>query len=224
VTDLPGFAEGAWWVQDAAAAIPARLLGDVAGHRVFDLCAAPGGKTAQLAAAGARVTAVDRSEKRLRRVTETLARLGLEAATVVADVTDWTPPDGPADAVLLDAPCSATGTIRRHPDIPHVKAAGDVEDLAEVQAWMLAGVARLVRPGGLLVYCTCSLEAREGERQVDALIAGGAPFERVPVRAEEVGGEAAFLTAAGDLRTHPGLWPGRGGLDGFYAARLRRTG
>ncbi len=224
VTDLPGFAEGAWWVQDAAAAIPARLLGDVAGHRVFDLCAAPGGKTAQLAAAGARVTAVDRSEKRLRRVTETLARLGLEATTVAADVTDWTPPDGPADAVLLDAPCSATGTIRRHPDIPHVKAAGDVEDLAEVQAWMLAGVARLVRPGGLLVYCTCSLEAREGERQVDALIAGGAPFERVPVRAEEVGGEAAFLTAAGDLRTHPGLWPGRGGLDGFYAARLRRTG
>lgn len=223
VTELPGFAEGAWWVQDAAAALPARLLGDVAGRRVFDLCAAPGGKTAQLAAAGARVTAVDRSDRRLRRVAENLDRLGLSADLVTADVTDWAPEDGPADAVLLDAPCSATGTIRRHPDIPHVKVAGDVEDLAEVQAWMLAGVARLVKPGGLLVYCTCSLEAREGERQVEALLAGGAPFERVPVRAEEVGGEAALVTADGDLRTHPGLWAGRGGLDGFYAARLRRT-
>jgi 16S rRNA (cytosine967-C5)-methyltransferase len=150
-------------------------------------------------------------------------RLGFNPRIVAADAAKWRP-QIPFDAILLDAPCSATGTIRRHPDIAHIKTARDVADLAEVQAWMLGGAARLVKPGGLLVYCTCSLEAREGERQIAALLEGGAPFERVPVRADEVGGEAAFINADGDLRTHPAHWAERGGIDGFYAARLRRTG
>jgi 16S rRNA (cytosine967-C5)-methyltransferase len=221
LTTLPGFAEGAWWVQDAAAAIPARLFGDVAGTLVYDLCAAPGGKTVQLAAAGARVVAVDRSARRLARVRENLSRMGVAAELVQADAAEWDP-GAPADAVLLDAPCSATGAIRRHPDIQRLKTRKDVAALAETQAYLLAGVHRLLKPGGLLVYCTCSLEPEEGERQVAALLDGGGPFERVPIRAEEVGGAAEFLTPEGDLRTLPAHWAERGGIDGFYAARLRR--
>jgi 16S rRNA (cytosine967-C5)-methyltransferase len=218
---LPGFAEGAWWVQDAAAALPARLLGEVAGKRVFDLCAAPGGKTAQLAAAGARVTAVDRSTARLRRLAENLARLGLAASIIAADAGMWRPED-PADAVLLDAPCTATGTIRRHPDIPWLKRPEDVSRMAVEQDRLLRAALAMLRPGGVLVYTTCSLEPAEGPGRVAALLAGGAPLRRLPVAASETGGLAELLTPEGELRTLPCHLAERGGLDGFYAARLAR--
>jgi 16S rRNA (cytosine967-C5)-methyltransferase len=214
VQELPGFAEGAWWVQDAAAALPARLLGEVAGRTVADLCAAPGGKTAQLAAAGARVIALDRSVPRLLRLKENLDRLGLEADSVAADAAEWRP-DEPLDAVLLDAPCSATGTIRRHPDIPRLKRPEDVSRLAATQARLLAAAAGMVRPGGLVVYCSCSLQPEEGPAHLESV----AELERVPIRAEEIDGQARLITPEGDLRTLPSQ-----GLDGFFAARFRRRG
>ncbi len=221
IEDLPGFAAGQWWVQDAAAALPARLFGRLEGRRVVDLCAAPGGKTAQLAAAGAEVIAVDRAAARLKRVTDNLARLGLSAATVAADATQWRPP-GKADAVLLDAPCSATGTIRRHPDIPWLKAPDDVATLAALQDRLLAAAVEMTAPGGILVYCTCSLQPEEGPERIAALIAKGG-VERVPVAASEIGGLPEMITAAGDLRTLPCHLAAEGGIDGFYAARLRRA-
>jgi len=225
VSLLPGYAEGAWWVQDAAAALPVRLLGDVAGRRIADLCAAPGGKTAQLAAAGAKVTAVDRSPARLARLRENLARLGLAAETVEADVLEWQAE--PFDAVLLDAPCSSSGTIRRHPDIPWLKQEADLTAMASLQARLLERAAALVRPGGTLVYCTCSLEPEECEMQTAALIARTPGLARRPIAAAEVAGQAEFVTPAGDLRTLPCHWPDSdprmAGLDGFYAARLDRT-
>jgi 16S rRNA (cytosine967-C5)-methyltransferase len=218
VTELPGFAEGAFWVQDAAAALPARLLGARAGETVADLCAAPGGKTAQLAAAGAQVIAVERDPKRAARLRENLARLRLSAEVVEADATAW---DGGArfDAVLLDAPCTATGTIRRHPDVPFLKQARDVAPLAALQAELLAGAARLLRPGGRLVFATCSLQAEEGE----AHLATAAALDLVPdpVRPDEVPALDAALTPAGALRTRPDLWAERGGMDGFFVARFR---
>lgn len=222
VTGLPGFAEGAWWVQDAAAALPARLLGDVAGKRVLDLCAAPGGKTAQLAAAGARVAALDLSETRMARVRENLVRLRLSAETVVADATTWRPPE-PFEAVLLDAPCSATGTLRRHPDIARLKEPKDVRSLSGLQDALLANAVRMLAPGGVLVYATCSLQLEEGPTRIAALLAGDAPLARVPIRDEEVGGPAEAVTAEGDLRTLPCHLAERGGMDGFYACRLRRV-
>jgi 16S rRNA (cytosine967-C5)-methyltransferase len=224
VPQLPGFADGAWWVQDAAAALPARLLGDVRGLRVADLCAAPGGKTAQLAAAGARVTAVDRSAPRLARLRENLARLKLDAESVVADVAEWD--GGPFDAVLLDAPCSSTGRIRRHPDIPWLKRAADVAQLAAVQARLIARAVGLVRPGGTIVYCVCSLEPEEGIDVVSALLARDPRLRRRPIAPADIGGVDEFLTPAGDLHTLPCHWPdpdpAMAGLDGFYAARLER--
>ena len=216
VTELPGFAEGAWWVQDAAAAIPATLFGDLSGRSVVDLCAAPGGKTAQLAAAGARVTAVDRSAKRLERLASNMARLGLTVETVVADATAWKPGE-PVDAVLLDAPCSATGTIRRHPDVARLKTEDDVAKLAGVQRRMLNRAAAMLKPGGTLVYCTCSLQPEEGEAQAAALLERTPELERVPVDAAEVAGRAELLTEAGDIRTTPGH-----GMDGFFIARFRK--
>jgi 16S rRNA (cytosine967-C5)-methyltransferase len=223
VTALPGFAEGAWWVQDMAASLPARLLGDVAGRRVFDLCAAPGGKTAQLAAAGANVVALDRSAKRLERVTENLARLNLTAETVAADAAAWTPEDGIlADGVLLDAPCSATGAIRRHPDVARLKTPEDVGKLARAQGRLLAHAVDLVRPGGLIVYCTCSLQPEEGEAQIDRLLAADRRVERDAVSPAELGGLAELVNGRGELRTHPGMLRDIGGIDGFFAARLRR--
>ncbi len=180
VTGLPGFDEGAWWVQDAAAALPARLLGDVEGRRVLDLCAAPGGKTAQLAAAGARVTALDRAPERLGQLERNLARLRLRAEIVVADARDWRPPE-PADAVIVDVPCSATGTIRRHPDVAWLKSAADVASLTPVQAGLLAAAAEMVKPGGLLVYCSCSLQPEEGQGQIEAFLSRSPAFRRVPV-------------------------------------------
>lgn len=223
LTGLPGFVEGAWWVQDAAAALPARIAGNVNGCSVLDLCAAPGGKTAQLAAGGARVTAVDESAPRLRRLAENLKRLHLEAEVITADVLRL-PEDRQYDVVLLDAPCSATGTIRRHPDLPHLKSVRQVEALTRLQARMLDKAASLVRPGGMLVFCTCSLLPEEGEDQTTAFLSRHGNFTLSPIAADELGGEAAFLTARGELRTLPGMVLGHGTLDGFYTARLLKAG
>ncbi|MGH6989792.1 MAG: MFS transporter, partial [Stellaceae bacterium] len=209
--------------QDAAAALPARLLGDVAGERVIDLCAAPGGKTAQLAAAGAHAIAVDRSAVRLRRLRDNLDRLSLEAETIVADAASWRPA-APAPHILLDAPCSATGTIRRHPDILHLKGPADVAHLARSGARLLASAAAMLAPGGTLVYCICSLEPEEGPQRVEELLADDRRFERHPIAAAEIAGLGECLTPAGDLRTLPCHLAVAGGLDGFYAARLVRTG
>jgi 16S rRNA (cytosine967-C5)-methyltransferase len=221
IQKLPGYAEGAWWVQDAAAALPVRLLGDVAGRRVIELCAAPGGKTAALAAAGAEVTAVELVPERQGRLRDNLARLGLSADIVTADATGWRPPH-PAEAVLLDAPCTGTGTIRRHPDIAHLKRPRDVAALIQAQDRLLAAAVEMLGPGGVLVYATCSLQPEEGPARINALIDGGAPVERIAVRADEIGGQAELIDGTGDLRTLPCHWPEHGGLDGFYACRLRR--
>jgi 16S rRNA (cytosine967-C5)-methyltransferase len=208
-------------VQDAAAALPVTLLGPVAGKTVIDLCAAPGGKTAQLASLGAAVTAVDRASKRLERLTANLARLNLSAKTVTADAAAWRPA-APADALLLDAPCSATGTIRRHPDVAWLKRPEDVAKLADLQARLLRAAVGMIRPGGTLIYCTCSLQPEEGPRQIAGLLTERAPVERQPIAAAEVGGLVELVTADGDLRTLPCHLADQGGLDGFYAARLRR--
>ena len=224
ITALPGFAEGAWWVQDAAAALPVRLFGNVSGLRVADLCAAPGGKTAQLAAAGARVTAVDRAPARLDRVRENLARLSLAADLVVADVAEWTAE--PFDAVLLDAPCSSTGTIRRHPDVPWLKTPADIAKLAALQRRLIERAAALTKPGGTLVYCTCSLEPEEGEHIVADLLAHEPSVRHAPIAAAEVFGCGEFITKDGDLRTLPCHFADAesrlAGVDGFYAARLEK--
>jgi len=225
VAQLPGYDDGAWWVQDAAAALPARLLGEVRGKSVADLCAAPGGKTAQIAHAGARVTAVDRSPTRLARLRQNLARLRLGAETVEADATLWQA--GPFDAVLLDAPCSSTGAIRRHPDIPWLKSEADLGKLVALQARLLDRAAALVKPGGTLVYCSCSLEPEEGEEAAAALLDRHPDLRRSPIRPEEVAGLSELLTPDGDLRTLPCHLPDpdlrMAGLDGFYAARMVRS-
>jgi 16S rRNA (cytosine967-C5)-methyltransferase len=224
ISQLPGYADGAWWVQDAAAALPAKLLGDVRGLAVADLCAAPGGKTAQLVAAGARVVAVDRAPERLERLRQNLARLQLTAEMVAADVTEWQA--GPFDAVLLDAPCSSTGTIRRHPDIPWLKRAADIPALAALQRRLVARAVQLTKPGGVLVYCTCSLEPQEGLEIVHDLLSHTPNLVRRPISADEVHSHSEWLTADGDLRTLPCHLPDpdsrMAGLDGFYAARLQR--
>jgi 16S rRNA (cytosine967-C5)-methyltransferase len=225
VEDLPGYREGAWWVQDAAAALPPRLFGDVAGCEAADLCAAPGGKTALLASLGANVTAVDISAERLRRLEANLARLRLTAALVQADAATWNP-GRTFDAVLLDAPCTATGTIRRHPDILRLRRPSDVARLAVVQAALLKNAMSLVRPGGTLVYCTCSLEPEEGPLQIERVLAAD-DFRFLPIRAEEIGADPSWITARGELRTFPCHLPlepdALSGLDGFYAARLLRS-
>lgn len=224
VTLLPGFTEGAWWVQDAAAAIPARLFGDLVGKTVADLCAAPGGKTAQLAAAGGKVTAADRSAPRLVRLRENFARLGLAADIVATDIMEWQAE--PFDAVLLDAPCSSTGTIRRHPDVPWLKSEADIATLAGMQQRLLDRAVEFTKSGGTLVYCVCSLEPEEGEQQIEALLARNSRVQRRPIVAGEISGRAEFINAAGDLRTLPTQLadpePRWAGIDGFYAARLTR--
>lgn len=227
IEDLPGFTDGAWWVQDAAASIPAQLLGDIAGKRVADLCAAPGGKTAQLAAAGALVTAVDTSKSRLKRVDENLKRLGLTAETVEADVGTWRPAE-PFDAILFDPPCSSTGTIRRHPDIPYLKADADIAELAKLQTRLLDNAVTMLKPGGTLVYATCSLEPEEGEAQIASLLARNEAVRIDPLREDEPFGNTAWAEASGVLRTFPFQLqlesPEWSGLDGFFAARLTRLG
>jgi len=224
VTVLPGFAEGQWWVQDAAAALPARLFGDIAGKTIVDLCAAPGGKTAQLVQAGARVTAVDRSPARMARLRDNLARLSLTAETVVADAMEWRGETGGLDGVLVDAPCTATGTIRRHPDVAWLRQETDIAALVALQKRLVQKAASLLKPGGLLVYCTCSLEPEEGEAVIAALLAAENDLHRLPIEAGEVSGLSEVITGDGDLRTLPCHLPRDdprlGGLDGFYAARL----
>ena len=226
VSDLPGFAEGEWWVQDAAATLPARLFGNVAGRNVADLCAAPGGKTAQLVLAGANVTAVDASKNRLARLARNLERLGLEANIIQADILSFTP-DEPFDAVLLDAPCSSTGTVRRHPDVPWTKSPADIEKLAALQARMLEAAARLVKPGGRVVFSNCSLDPAEGEELYRTFLAGAGNVEHDPIQPGEIAEADEFLTEQGALRTTPaGLQLGSSGisgLDGFFAARFQRT-
>lgn len=222
VDQLPGFAQGEWWIQDAAAFLPVRLLGNVRGQRVFDLCAAPGGKTAELASMGARVTAVERDGARLARVRENLARLKLEAELIESDLRDFKP-DTPAPFVLLDAPCSATGTIRRHPELPWIKNASDVTLCAATAQDLLDAAAETVAPGGVLVFAVCSLEPEEGPEQVAAFLEARDDFKREPIRADEVFGLDA-ITDDGDLRTLPCHLAEKGGMDGFYAARLRRSG
>jgi 16S rRNA (cytosine967-C5)-methyltransferase len=228
VTMLPGFSEGQWWVQDAAAALPARLFGDIGGKSIVDLCAAPGGKTAQLALAGARVTAVDRSPARMARLRDNLARLSLQAEAVVTDAAEW-PGDGNGgyDGVLVDAPCTSTGTIRRHPDVAWLRQEADIGALAALQKRLLQKAVALLKPGGTLVYCTCSLEPEEGEQAIAALLATESGVRRAPVEPGEVAGLGEIVTAEGDLRTRPCHLPHAdprlGGLDGFYAARLVKS-
>lgn len=225
IEDLPGFEDGAWWVQDTAASLPAKLFGDVKGKHIADLCAAPGGKTLQLAARGGEVVAVDISLTRLDRLKENLARTNLNATCISADIFDWMP-DTRFDGVLLDAPCTSTGTIRRHPDILHVKRATDIKALAKLQAGLLRRAADLVAPGGMLIYCTCSLQQQEGGEQVEAFLKRRPDFARKPIEPGEAGIQEAWITEAGDLRTLPHLFqidtPDLSGIDGFFAARLVR--
>jgi 16S rRNA (cytosine967-C5)-methyltransferase len=229
VTMLPGFTEGQWWVQDAAAALPVHLFGDVAGKTIADLCAAPGGKTAQLAQAGARVVAVDRSSNRMARLRDNLTRLSLEAETVVADAAEWQGGTnaGNFDGILIDAPCTSTGTIRRHPDIGWLRQEADIAPLAALQQRLLQRAVSLLKPGGTLVYCTCSLEPEEGEQAIASFLATEPSMRRAPVGAGEVAGLSEVVTAEGDLRTLPCHLPRDeprlGGLDGFYAARLVKS-
>ncbi len=223
VTALPGFEEGAWWVQDAAAAIPARLFGDVAGRRIADLCAAPGGKTAQLAAAGAAVTALDLSANRLKRLSQNMQRLQLDVEVRQGDLMDWQP-DSPFDGVLLDAPCSSTGTVRRHPDIPWTKGPADIAKLAALQERMLHKALTLVRPGGLVVFSNCSLDPAEGEDLVARLLEEQSDVARQPIAASDWPGLEAAVTGDGDFRTTPAMLPAAdprlAGLDGFFASVL----
>ena len=213
-------------MQDAAAALPAKLLGDIAGKEVADLCAAPGGKTSQLAAAGARVTAIDKSPGRLNRLIENLTRLGLEAETSVADAANFAP-GRTFDAILVDAPCTATGTIRRHPDILILKRDEDIAALAALQARILEGAASSLRPGGTLVYCTCSLEPEEGAAQIAAFLKSHPEFQRAAIDVEALGFDPAWMSPEGDVRTLPShlseLPDGMTGMDGFFAAKLTRA-
>ncbi|MBT2134877.1 methyltransferase domain-containing protein [Croceibacterium sp. LX-88] len=217
VTDISGFAEGGWWVQDFAASLPARLLGPGEGRRVLDLCAAPGGKTLQLAAAGWQVTALDVSKRRLERLRENLSRTGLDAEVIVADALTWQP-EAPFDAILLDAPCTATGTARRHPDVLHRIGERQIAEMAELQAKLLERASGWLKPGGRLIYATCSLEREEGEERL--------PVEGVeldPIRGEELPG-GLVPSPEGWLRTDPGMLLDKGGLDGFFIARLINKG
>lgn len=216
---LAGFAEGLWWVQDMAAALPARLLGARGGDAVLDLCAAPGGKTAQAAAAGMRVTAVDQSVQRLERLRENMQRLGQQTNIIVSDAAAFKPKK-PFPFILLDAPCTTTGTLRRHPDVMRHKKPGDVAAMAAIQARLLKAAVAMLAPGGTLVYCVCSLQAEEGPGQIEALLGAGAPVERMPIGPDEIGGLAEALLPSGDVQTLPSM---QGGMDGFFIARLRRT-
>jgi len=227
VTMLPGFSEGAWWVQDAAAALPARLFGDIKGKTIVDFCAAPGGKTAQLAHAGARVIALDRSPARVARLKDNMTRLSLEAEAIVVDATEWQGDNGTFDGILIDAPCTSTGTIRRHPDVAWLRQEADIAALGALQKRLMQKAAGLLKPGGTLVYCTCSLEPEEGEAAVSALLSAESGLKRMPIAPEEVAGLAEIINPQGELRTLPSHLahadPRLGGLDGFYAARLVKS-
>lgn len=221
VTEMLGFQEGAWWVQDASAAIPVTLLGDVKGKTVIDLCAAPGGKTSQLMATGANTIALDRSAKRLERLKENLARLKFEdnIEITVGDGAVWQPVEK-VDAVLLDAPCSATGTLRRHPDVMHLKEEKDIQRLCDLQSRLLANAAQMIKPGGTLIYCTCSLQKAEGEHQIENFLQNHPDFSRQPVTADELGGLDMLINENGDVRVLPFHLAPSGGMDGFFISRL----
>ncbi|MDP3896111.1 MAG: RsmB/NOP family class I SAM-dependent RNA methyltransferase [Mesorhizobium sp.] len=227
VGELPGYDDGEWWVQDAAAALPAKLFGSIAGLRVADLCAAPGGKTAQLAAAGANVTAVEISDNRMKRLATNLARLKLDAELIVADIATYAP-DEKFDALLLDAPCSSTGTVRRHPDVLWTKTEADIVKLAGVQRRLLVDAAKLVKPGGTLVFSNCSLDPKEGEELIRAFLADTPAYVLDRIAPDEVPGIAGFSSAEGWLRTTPAgmtmATPALSGLDGFFAARMKKLG
>ena len=226
VPGLAGFDDGDWWVQDTASSIPAQLLlgalENPSETRIADLCAAPGGKTAQLCFSGATVTAVDRSANRLKRLRKNLARLGLSATVIAEDAVDWRPPN-PMDGVLLDAPCTATGTIRRRPDILWAKDPTSADKMSGVQARLLKAAAAMVAAKGVLMYCTCSLDPREGIEQIEGFLRNHPDFAREAIRPDEVGGLAELVTPEDDLRTLPSHLADLGGMDGFYAARLRRS-
>ena len=226
VTEMEGFAEGKWWVQDAASALPVRLLGNVAGKSVLDLCAAPGGKTLQLASGGAHVTALDRSRPRLARLEDNLSRMNLEAKIVCADAVTWRP-QTPAQAVLLDAPCTATGGLRRHPDVARLKIPDDVSRLAALADRLLDAAVEMLAPGGRLVFCTCSLEPQEGPQRAAALLRRARGMKLAPIEPTEIGGVDGGLSEAvteeGYLRTLPCHLSGQGGMDGFFAARFEKA-
>ena len=228
IENIEGFEDGAWWVQDAAAALPVKLLGDIKGKRVADLAAAPGGKTAQMAASGAKVTALDWSVGRLKRLQENFERLELETEIVCGDIMDWQP-DELFDAVLLDAPCTSTGTIRRHPDLPYLKRQSDIDELVKIQARLLDKALEFIKPGGTLIYCTCSLQPEEGEQQINALLKRNKKVILDEIKPEELAGRTDWITQQGTLRTLPHHRPFDkaefkkvgSGMDGFFAARLR---
>jgi 16S rRNA (cytosine967-C5)-methyltransferase len=219
VASLPGFSQGGFWVQDAAAALPAGFLNVRPGERVLDLCAAPGGKTAQLAAAGGIVTAIDRDSARVNILRSNLRRLNLGAELIEADATEWQPPE-PFPAILLDAPCSATGTIRRHPDLLHLRKPSDIASMTRLQDKLLDAAASFLAPGGRLVYAVCSLQPQEGVQRINAALA------RLGLRHDPIGFDmlAEAVTPEGNIRTHPGFWSERGGMDGFFVARLVKPG
>ena len=221
IPTLEGFDDGAWWVQDAAAAIPARLFGDLDGKRAADLCAAPGGKTAQLIAMGAQVTAVEQSQSRLKRLQGNLARLGLKADCVLASLLDFRPEE-PFDAILLDAPCSSTGTMRRHPDVPWTKGPADIAKLAELQEKLLRHALTLVGSGGMVVFSNCSLDPLEGEDMVGRVLADSPEYRRVPIHAADWPGLEEAITPLGEFRTTPAMLADAGGLDGFYACVIAK--
>ncbi|KNG94860.1 RsmB/NOP family class I SAM-dependent RNA methyltransferase [Pseudaestuariivita atlantica] len=220
ISALPGYEEGTWWVQDAAAALPARILGAKPGEAVLDMCAAPGGKTLQLADAGAEVTALDISERRMARVEENLARTGLTARCVIGDALEH---EGSYDAILLDAPCSATGTMRRHPDLPYAKDGSEFMGLFELQARMIDRAVDLLKPGGRMVFCTCSLLPDEGEVQIEEALARHPVLRPDPAALDQPGIEEAWRTDACGLRLRPDHWAGRGGIDGFFIAAVKKA-
>jgi len=223
ITALEGFEQGDWWVQDAAAALPVRLLGDIAGKQVLDICAAPGGKTMQLASRGAKVTALDVSEGRLERLRANLERTRLTAKIVTHDALSWEAKT-PFDAILLDAPCSATGTIRRHPDLPFIKAGADMSDLFELQAALIDKAVSFLKPGGEMIYCICSLLPREGETQAIRALERNACLQVADIDASALGIDPDWKTAEGGLRLRPDYFAEFGGMDGFYMVRLQKTG
>ncbi|MCC6597880.1 MAG: RsmB/NOP family class I SAM-dependent RNA methyltransferase [Alphaproteobacteria bacterium] len=224
IQDLDGFNEGDWWIQDASAAIPAGLFGDIKGQPVLDLCAAPGGKTLQLAAKGAHVTAIDRSITRLKRLEDNIRRMGLENNVTItcADAANWQPA-APAPYILLDAPCSATGTIRRHPDVPHLKTPRDLPGLLKIQAAILSNAFDMLIPGGILIYCTCSLQKSEGETQITAFLNANPAAKRLPITKDDLEGIDEFITPEGDIRIFPHHMAELGGMDGFFIARLTKS-
>jgi 16S rRNA (cytosine967-C5)-methyltransferase len=226
VTIIPGFKDGAWWAQDISASIPVKLLGAVKGKRILDMCAAPGGKTMQLAAAGAEVVALDKNTSRVPFIEQNLQRTGLKAEIIASDAAKWRDPENPAgggfDSVLLDAPCTATGTFRRRPDVLFRKKPIDVDHLVRVQERLLLAAARHVRSGGTLIYCTCSLQTREGEKQVTQFLKNRSDFRLIPVLDQEIFALKGAISARGEVRLMPFFLKEEGGMDGFFIARFTR--